>query len=180
MHREADSRTLLPLYPLYSLFTLFWKYFGTAMAFSPFLSFPFFLHCIRYPSACTAGALFLSEPQTVEVGKTDDFERLYERKRTRMKQTKGVKRRSTGPSSSFSLTDTSTFFSLSLCHKSGPCLLATIAVQSPLHTVGTGANDILKRNREDGLVCCLPHSRARMPTDCSPFYSPGYRECTQV
>jgi hypothetical protein len=78
---------------------------------------------------------------TVEGGKkesADDFERLYERKRTQMKQTGGMERRSTGPSSSFSLTDTSTSF-FSICHTPGPCLLATIALQSPLHTVGTGA-----------------------------------------
>jgi hypothetical protein len=123
MDGELDSRPLLSLSlslsRLSSLFALLWQYSGTAMAFSPFHSFPFFFLALHTVSLGMRSRGTFPFGITVEGGKkesADDFERLYERKRTQMKQTGGMERRSTGPSSSLSLTDTSTFFFLHLSH----------------------------------------------------------------
>jgi hypothetical protein len=81
---------------------------------------------------------------TVEVGKkesADDFERLYERKRTRMKQTRGMES-VYGPSSSpCTLTQNTIMPAFVLSVTSlGPVFLPPSRSSPPLHTVGTGAH----------------------------------------
>jgi hypothetical protein len=82
----------LSLSRLSSLFALLWQYSGTAMAFSPFHSFPFFFLALHTVSLGMHSRGTFPFGITVEGGKkesADDFERLYERKRTQMKQREG-------------------------------------------------------------------------------------------
>jgi hypothetical protein len=140
----CTTRLILVLSFLSTLSTLSLLFFGSTLGqrwrFPLSTLFLFFLHCIRYPSACTAGALFLSESQWKAARRsrrTTSNDYMSGNEQMNNQEWRGGLR---APLLLLPLSKTILpSLSFSLCHTPGPCLLATIALQSPLHTIGTGA-----------------------------------------